>query len=173
MSIMKFKFTVLFILLVGFSSLSFAQNKTKFGHINYGEIIRLIPGVDTAQVALEEFSNGFKMEGEKMSEEFKKLKEEYDKLASTPNISPARLKINEDELMKKYERIESFSAYMEEEIQKKQLELLKPFQNLLIDAIATVAKADNFTYIFDSSTLLHKNGEDIGPKVKIILGIKE
>lgn len=170
---MKNKYIVLFILLVGISSFSFAQTKTKFGHINYGEIIRFIPGVDTAQVSLEQFSKGFQIEGEKMAEEFKKLKDEYEKLASTPNISPVRLKINEDELAKKYERIEDFSSYMQEEIQKKQLELLKPFQDILIEAIATVAKADNFTYIFDASSLLYKNGEDIGPKVKVLLGIKE
>ena len=170
---MKKTYIVLVVFLIGISSLSFAQTKTKFGHINYGETIRFIPGVDTAQVALEQYSKGFQIEGEKMAEEFKKLKEEYEKIASTTNVSPARLKINEDELKKKYQRIEDFSSYMQEEIQKKQLELLKPFQNLLIEAIATVAKADNFTYIFDASSLLHKNGEDIGPKVKLLLGIKE
>ena len=62
---------------------------------------------------------------------------------------------------------------MQEEIQKKQLELLKPFQDALLKAIEKVAKEGNFTYIFDTSTLInYEKGEDIGPKVKEVLGIK-
>jgi outer membrane protein len=171
---MKKRILLLSILLIAICSLGFAQSKAKFGHIDYGAVIRLMPGVDTAQTVLESFTKEFQMEGEVMANEFTKLQKEYERLASLPTTSPAVLKIKQDDLTKKYERIETFSAYMQEQIQKKQMELLKPFQDRLIEAIATVAKAENFTYIFDSSTLLSsQNGEDIGPKVKKVLGIVE
>lgn len=161
-------------MLIAICSAGFAQSKAKFGHIDYGAVIRLIPGVDTAQTVLENFTKEFQMEGEVLANEFTKLQKEYERLASLPTTSPAELKIKQDDLTKKYERIEMFSEYMQEQIQKKQMELLKPFQDRLIEAIATVAKAENFTYIFDSSTLLSsQNGEDIGPKVKKVLGIVE
>lgn len=171
---MKKRILILSILLIALCSVGFSQSKAKFGHIDYGAVIRLIPGVDTAQTALETYTKDFQVEGEIMANEFSKLQTEYERLASLPTTSPAILKLKRDDLEKKYERIEAFSAYMQEQIQKKQMDLLKPFQDRLIEAIATVAKAENFTYIFDSTTLLSsQNGEDIAPKVKIVLGIVE
>lgn len=161
-------------MLIALCSVGFSQSKAKFGHIDYGAIIRLIPGVDTAQTVLETFSKEYQAEGEIMAKEFTKLQEEYERLASLPTTTPALLKLKQEDLSKKYEIIEKFSADMQEQIQRKQMELLKPFQDKLMEAIATVAKAENFTYIFDSSTLLSsQNGEDIGPKVKKLLGIVE
>lgn len=171
---MKKRILILSILLIALCSVGFSQSKAKFGHIDYGAVIRLIPGVDTAQTALETYTKDFQLEGEVMATEFSKLQTEYERLASLPSTSPAILKLKRDDLEKKYERIEAFSAYMQEQIQKKQMDLLKPFQDRLIEAIATVAKAENFTYIFDTTTLLSsQNGEDIAPKVKIVLGIVE
>lgn len=63
---------------------------------------------------------------------------------------------------------------MQIEVQNKQIELLKPFQEKLTDAIATVAKTENIIYVFDISTLLfYKDGKDITRQVKEVLGIND
>lgn len=170
---MKKRTFILVLLLTGLFATSFAQSKAKFGHIDYGAVIKLIPGVDTAQTVLENFQKELQTEGEQMAAEFKKKQAEFEALASNPSTAPAILKIKKDDLEKQYKRIEDFSNLMQEEIQKKQLELLKPFQDALLKAIEKVAKEGNFTYIFDTSTLInYEKGEDIGPKVKEVLGIK-
>ncbi|HNX21266.1 MAG TPA: OmpH family outer membrane protein [Bacteroidales bacterium] len=170
---MKKRTIILVLLLTGLFATSFAQSKAKFGHIDYGAIIKLIPGVDTAQTVLETFQKDLQTEGEQMAAEFKKKNAEYEALASNPSTAPAILKFKKDDLEKQYKKIEDFSNLMQEEIQKKQLELLKPFQDALIKAIEKVAKEGNFIYIFDTSTLIsYDRGEDIGPKVKEALGIK-
>ena len=170
---MKKRTIILVLLLTCLIAPSFAQSKAKFGHLDYGAIIKLIPGVDTAQTVLENFQKELQTEGEQMAAEFKKKNAEYEALASNPSTAPAILKIKKDDLEKQYKKIEDFSNLMQEEIQKKQLELLKPFQDALLKAIEKVAKEGNFTYIFDTSTLInYEKGEDIGPKVKEVLGIK-
>lgn len=170
---MKKRTIILVLLVTGLFATSFAQSKAKFGHIDYGAIIKLIPGVDTAQTVLEAFQKDLQTEGEQMAAEFKKKNAEYEALASNPSTAPAILKIKKDDLEKQYKKIEDFSNLMQEEIQKKQLELLKPFQDALLKAIEKVAKEGNFTYIFDTSTLInYEKGEDIGLKVKEVLGIK-
>lgn len=170
---MKKRTFILVLLLTGLFVTSFAQSKAKFGHIDYGAVIKLIPGVDTAQTVLENFQKELQSEGEQMAAEFKKKQAEFEALASNPSTAPAILKIKKDDLEKQYKKIEDFSNLMQEEIQKKQLELLKPFQDALLKAIEKVAKEGNFTYIFDTSTLInYEKGEDIGPKVKEVLGIK-
>jgi outer membrane protein len=113
-------------------------------------------------------------EGKQMYAEFEKNNAEYEALKANPKISASLLKIREDELTKQYQKIEDFSEEMKEKLQLKQLELLKPFQDKLTKAIEKVAKEGNFMYIFDTSTLLNfERGEDIGPRVKLELGIKE
>lgn len=170
---MKKRTFILFLLLTGLFATSFAQSKAKFGHIDYGAVIKLIPGVDTAQTVLENFQKELQLEGEQMAAEFKKKNAEFEALAANPSTAPAILKIKKDDLEKQYKKIEDFSNLMQEELQKKQLELLKPFQDALIKAIEKVAKEGGFTYIFDTSTLInYEKGEDIGPKVKEVLGIK-
>lgn len=170
---MKKRTVLLILLMTGLLATSFGQNKVKFGHIDYASIIRLIPGVDTAQTVLEQFQKELQNEGEQMAAEFKKKNAEFEVFASNPNTSPAILKLKKDELEKQYKKIEDFSNFMQEEVQRKQLELLKPFQDALLLAIEKVAKDGNYTYIFDATTLLnYEKGDNIGPKVKETLGIK-
>ncbi|MBO4655369.1 MAG: OmpH family outer membrane protein [Bacteroidales bacterium] len=152
---------------------SFAQQKAKFGHIDYGEIIKVMPGIDTVQKVIADMQAELQATGEDMAKEFQKKQEEYQQLASKGTSSPAVLKIKEDELTNMYQRIQDFSQSAEQDLQAKQLELLKPFQEKILNAIKEVGKEHNFTYIFDTSTLTYyEQGEDVAAKVKQKLGIK-
>jgi outer membrane protein len=149
----------------------FSQNKTKFGHVSPEEIMKLIPGFDTAQKAMLDYQTNYQNEGQEMVKEFQLKQQDYEKLLST-NTSPAILKIKEDELTAMYKRIEEFSSELDANLQSKKVELLMPFQNLIMDAIKEIAKAENFSYIFNKSVLsYYEQGEDISEKVKLKLGI--
>ena len=149
-----------------------AQQRAKFGHIDYGEIIKIMPGIDTVQKVITDMQAELQATGEEMAKEFQKKQEEYQQLANT-GTSPAILKIKEDELTNMYKRIQDFSQSAEMDLQSKQMELLKPFQEKILNAIKEVGKEHNFTYIFDTSTLTYyEQGEDISAKVKQKLGIK-
>ncbi len=149
-----------------------AQQKAKFGHIDYGEIIKIMPGVDTVQKVIADMQAELQATGEEMAKEFQKKQEEYQVLANK-GTSPAIMKIKEDELTNMYKRIQDFSQSAEQDLQAKQMELLKPFQDAILAAIKEVAKEHGFMYIFDTSTLTYyEQGEDISAKVKQKLGIK-
>lgn len=151
---------------------SFAQQKVKFGHIDYGEIIKVMPGIDTVQKVIADMQAELQATGEDMAKEFQKKQEEYQQLGNK-GTSAAVLKIKEDELTNMYKKIQDFSQMAEQELQAKQLELLKPFQEKILNAIKEVGKEHNFTYIFDTSTLTYyEQGEDVAAKVKQKLGIK-
>jgi len=151
---------------------SFAQQKVKFGHIDYGEIIKVMPGIDTVQKVIADMQAELQATGEEMAKEFQKKQDEYQQLVNK-GVSAAVQKIKEDELTNMYQRIQDFSQSAEQDLQAKQLELLKPFQEKIINAIKEVGKEHNFTYIFDTSTLTYyEQGEDVSAKVKQKLGIK-
>ena len=151
---------------------SFAQQKVKFGHLDYGEIIKVMPGIDTVQKVVADMQAELQATGEEMAKEFQKKQEEYQKMVNAGK-SAAVLKIKEDELTDMYQRIQEFSQTAEQQLQEKQMDLLKPFHEKIKEAISQVAKEHNFTYIFDTSMLTYyEQGEDIAAKVKQKLGIK-
>ncbi len=150
---------------------SYAQ-KAKFGHVDYGAIMKEMPGIDTAQQALVEYQQELEAVGKQMAEEFKLKQTEYANLANS-TTSSAILKVKEDELTKLYQRLQDFVSSSEIDIQKKQIELLKPFQDNLLAAIKKVAETNKYTYIFDvTMCAFHNDADDLSNAVRNELGIK-
>ena len=82
--------------------------------------------------------------------------------------------MREKELLDLGNRIQEFQASAQEDLEDKQYELAKPFQDAIQEAINKVAKANGYSYIFDTKTLLYYGtSDDITPLVKKELGIKQ
>lgn len=149
----------------------FAQ-KAKFGHVDYGTVMKEMPGIDSIQKVLLDYQNDLEEMGQQMADEFKIKQAEYVNLANT-TTSTAILKVKEDELMKLYQRLQDFVSSSQLDIQNKQIELLKPFQDQLLAAIKKVAEAEKYTYVFDiTMCAFHADTDDLTTKVKAELGIK-
>jgi len=162
---------LLFAFLLSFSLNSSAQ--AKFGHVNYTGIITNMPGIDSIQAIVTNYAADLQSIGEQMYKEFEEKQIALEKLINAGNTSQAVLKIRQDELMAIYKRMEEFRQSADADIQDRQVELLEPFQTKLTDAIKKVAKANNYNYIFDISTLLfYAASDDLTDKVKAELGIK-
>jgi Skp family chaperone for outer membrane proteins len=132
-----------------------------------------MPGIDSIQTIIINYNADLQAIGEQMVQEFQEKQAALERLASNPSTSPAILKIRQEELQAMLKRIREFAQSMEMDIQDKQLELLEPFQTKLVDAIKKVAKAHNYAYIFDISTLMFSSpNDDLTAKVKTELGIK-
>ena len=147
-----------------------SAQEVKFGHVSPEQIMEQMKGFDTAQKAMMDFQNELQAEGQGMMKEFQQKLEEYQ--SKSDSYSAAVRKVKEDELMKMRNRIQEFSATMEESIQQKKYELLLPFQNKILETIQEVAKEEKFTYIFNQNILAsYMQGNDITDKVKKKLGI--
>lgn len=162
------------VLYIGLALLTIAPicaQTAKFGHISPEDIMRQLPGFDTAQIAMEAYQTELQSEGQMMVREFQLKQKEYqDKL---PTYSEAVRKLKEDELTSMYQRIQNFSSAMDGLLEQRKYDLLLPFQQKIIDAIKLVAKEGNYTYIFNKSILSYSaQGEDITDKVKLKLGMK-
>ena len=131
-----------------------------------------MPGIDSLQIKL----NAFKAELEElyagMVEEFQTKKDKFDREAGT--MSSSVRQIREKELVDLQTRIQEFQYGVQDDLEEKQYELAKPFQDKIQDAINQVAKENGFAYIFDTQILLfYDNGVDVTPMVKAKLGIKK
>lgn len=146
-------------------------NAQKYGHVNSSEILQVMPGVDSLQVKLQAFQNDLQAMYESMMNEYQTKKDKFDREVGT--MSSAVRQVREKELEDLGLRIQEFQSNAQEDLEEKQYELAKPFQDAIQNAIDKVAKANGFAYIFDTKILLYyESGEDITPLVKKELGIK-
>ena len=165
------KFLILIAVALLCATTGYAQ-KAKFGHVDYGTLMKEMPGIDTAQQALLDYQQELEAVGKQMADEFKLKQAEYADLTNK-TTSSAILKVKEDELMKLYQRLQDFVSSSETDLQTKQIELLKPFQERLLAAIKTVAEKEKYTYVFDiTMCAFYNEADDLTPAVRAELGIK-
>ena len=59
---------------------------------------------------------------------------------------------------------------VQQDLQKKNQDMLVPIVEKLRNAISEVAKELGLNYVMDASSLLHKDGQDLEQEVKVKLG---
>jgi outer membrane protein len=168
---------VLFFICVATACVSFQANAQtfKFGHVNSGEIWTLMPELDSVKVKLERTEKELvaiieegKVEYDKKVDEFA---ENQDKWSSVVKES------KQAELIELQKRLTIQERNATARLQQEQQKLVEPVQKKFKDAVDKVAKANNFTYIFDISNgnplyFNETQSTDIGALVKKELGIK-
>ncbi len=165
------KVTLLAIILSAGSS-TFAQT-LKFGHIDSNKLLSIMPEREVAQKQLQAAAAEYDVQNKAMSEEYKTLVNAY--LEKRETLSEAVRTIKETEIQELQNRMQTFDGYAQQEIQKKQNELMKPIFDKASNAIKAVGAENGFIYVFDISTgviLFNSNNSvDIMPLVKTKLGI--
>lgn len=159
------------ILLIGITS--FAQN-LKFGHVNSQELLALMPERDSAQLLLENYAQQLEDQLETMQVEYNNKVQQY--LAEQENYSDLIKQTKEQELTDLQQRIQGFQTTAQQDIQRKEAQLIQPIIDKAEQAIKDVAKENGFTYIFDlargSILYFSEVSQDILPLVKLKLGIQ-
>lgn len=150
----------------------FAQQPAKLGHIDTNELLRMMPGRDSAQVQLERYARELESTFVAMQNEFQTKYTDYLEKQST--FSELIRQSRERELMSLQERIQDFQESAQQDLVDQENRLLSPIIEKARTAISAVAAEHGYTYIFDTSMgfLLHwENGEDVMPKVRAKLGL--
>lgn len=149
---------------------SYAQQK--FGHVDSAALLELMPEKAKAEKDLEAFAKEFQSALEAMAKEYEGKvaafqQGEKDMIATVRNT-----KVREISDLER--RIQEFQQQAQDEIAKKEQEVLTPIIDKARKAIDEVAVAKGYTYIFDSSLgvlLYAKDSEDIMAEVKTKLGL--
>lgn len=126
-----------------------AQQPYKFGHINGQEMIALMPERDSAEVKYMAYGKDLEEMIEVMQVDYNKMLQEYQQKART--WSDAIRENKEKELQDKGQRIQEFQVTAREDLQKRQMELLRPVIEKATNAVKKVGKDNGFTYIYDVS----------------------
>ncbi len=144
----------------------------KFGHIDFGQIIQVMPENDTAQKAFQKVQTEMDAQLNTMQKEYTdKLKVYQDQLKT---FSDAIKQAKEDELQSIAQRIQTFQQTAQQNLQTEQQKQFQPVIEKARKAISDVGKEQGLLYVFEVSGLLYHSDQsiDLLPLVKTKLGIK-
>ena len=149
-----------------------AISAQKFGHINTQELFTQMPEVAQIKLKMDTIQGQYETQLASMQEEIQKKMQDYQ--AQEATMADAVKQIRQQELQEMNQRIQLFYQTAEQDIQKKQQELLAPVHEKMARAIKAVGERENYTYIFDSAAMVHigNDANDVTPAVKKELGIK-
>ena len=153
---------------VMFSTSLFAQ---KIGRISSQEVVVNMAEYKEAQTQLEALAKDLQAQMETIQVEMNTKIQEYQKRAETMTDAVRQLK--EKELNDLNTRLQEFNQVAQQELQKKEQELMEPIIKKANEAITEVSKAGGYTVIFETGSMIYFDEaqvKDITPEVKAKLG---
>ena len=147
----------------------------KYGHLNFGNLISMMPATKSADSELEAYQKQLIAKGEDMA---KKFQEEYGKFVADVqggNLAPKQQQERQAKLQADQEAIVNYEQEIRQKVQAKRQELLQPIVGQAEKAIAEVAKENGYVMIFDTSSfnaiLFTREADDVMDLVKAKLGL--
>ena len=149
-----------------------ALSAQKFGHVNTQELFSQMPELNKVKQQIDTLQGQYETQIANMQEEFNKKVTDFQKSEAT--LADAVKQIRQQELAEMEQRIQLFYQTAQQDIQKKQQEVLAPLHEKMTKAIQEVGTANGFTYIFDSAAMVYisPDATDATPLVRQKLGIK-
>lgn len=155
---------------VMFSTSLFAQ---KIGRISSQEVVVNMTEYKEAQTQLEALAKDLQAQMETIQVEMNTKIQEYQKGAESMTDAVRQLK--EKELNDLNTRLQEFNQVAQQELQKKEQELMEPIIKKANEAITEVSKAGGYTVIFETGQMIYFDEaqvKDITAEVKAKLGAK-
>lgn len=162
----------LFALLVG-ASLS-AQTAPKYGHMNLGNLLELLPDTKKADDAIKAYANQLSATDDSLGRALQAAADLLQKEYDAGSLTPVQAQQRQAELQKQQEYIQKFEQDAQQKVSMKREELLKPILGKVDDAIKAVAKENGYAMIFDTSTgamLFASDTDDVTALVKKKMGL--
>lgn len=144
---MNLKKTYVFIFFALIFQFSQAQSNLKIGHVNFQEIVQKHPDADSIRKILEteakemeDLYNEMLIEHESKLAEFEKEKSGYSEFVRSSK---------EKELIQMAQKIQTYNQTAEQQLQKRNMELIKPIYDRINVLIKEISDQNKFTYILD------------------------
>lgn len=151
---------------------AFAQ--PKFAHVNFAELVQLMPEADQARATMAASSKEAQDTYQSMVEEFQKKYTDYQQKAAS--LTGAIKESKERELTEIQQRIQEFQQNIQQELQEQQEKLMAPLYKKAQETVSKLAKEAGYIFVFDKTSILYiddAQSTDITPEARKILGIAD
>lgn len=121
----------------------------KFGHINSADLLAMMPEIKKADSVLQAYQKSLEDANTSMLTDYQKKIQDFQSLPAT--TTDAVKEIKQQEIKDLENRIQQFQGGAQDKLQNKKEEVYSPILKKAEDAIKDVAKANNYSYVFDTS----------------------
>lgn len=142
----KFLKLTLAVVLMLSTSTVFAQ---KFGRVDLMAVLTNMPEYKEAQTNLEAYGKDLQNQLEQIMVEYNKLYTEYEKNAATLTDSVRQLK--EREIMEIQQRYTDFQQIAQQDMQRKEMEVMNPIYEKANEAVKKVSMAGGYLAVFSTT----------------------
>lgn len=151
-----------------------AQTSPKYGHMNLGNLLEMLPDTKKANDELKVFADKLTALDDSMGMALRNAIDTFQTRYEAGILTPVQAQQQEAKLQKQQQDLQKFEQEANEKVAAKREELLKPILTKVDEAIKAVAKEGGYAMIFDTSTgamLFATDTDDITEAVKKKLGI--
>lgn len=147
-----------------------ASAQQKFGHASLEDVVSIMPDIRKADSLLQKFRK------DSLENSLPFFINEYkrkDSIAKSPSTPAAIKQTVQQEAAGYLQIIQNWDQYQQNEMQRKQAEVLNPYFAKAFELINTVAKENGYTWVFKQDALLvAPQTDDLLPLVAKKLGVK-
>jgi len=164
-----FKKTPIFLFALLLSASLSAQTAPKYGHMNLGNLLELLPDTKKADDQIKAFAGALGVKDDSLGRALQAGAEALQKEYDAGVLTPLQAQQRQAELQKQQEFLQKFEQEANQMVTTKREELLKPILSKVDEAIKAVAKENGYTMIFDTSTgamLFATETDDVTEMVK-------
>lgn len=169
----KTHFCFLFALLIGATAVS-AQAPLKYGHMNLGNLLEVLPDTKKANDDLKIFTDKLTAKDDSLTKAFQAQYSKFEVDYNAGTMTPVQSKNGQDGLQKMQEDIQKFEQEAQQTIAAKRQELLNPILTKVDEAVKAIAKENGYAMIFDTSSgamLFAAETDDVAALVKKKMGL--
>lgn len=164
----------LIIAIVALISVNVFAQDLKFGHINVQELVSQLPENIEAQKKLQKEAESLQSNLKVMTED---LDQKYNDYMASRDTLPDLIRATKEKEIQDYDqRIKNFNMLAQQNLQKKEQELLQPIIEKVQKAIDEVGAENGLIYIFDVSSKVvvyhSEQSVDCAPLVRTKLGVQ-
>ena len=164
----KFK-TLLFATVLFIGATNFTNAQSKIAHINTQELVQAMPEYKAAQAEIEKLGKTYEAQIQDSLKELDAKLKQYNAEAEAQTEQTNMDRMKEVESMK--QSLTQYQQQAQQDLQKKEFDLLKPITDKAKAAIEKVAAAQGFDYVLEAGGLIVKRGKDLMVDVKAEMGI--
>ncbi len=165
----------LLIFFIALAPIAAVAQDVKIAYINAQEVFAAMPELSNIETQLSQKQEQINKNGQALIDEFNKKAEEFE--ASTSTASETVIQDQQKQLQSIQERYQLFLQNSQQEMNQLQQQLLEPLNEKIAEAIKSVGDSNNYTYVFDVSTMqspivyVNPSATNITQDVKTKLGL--
>ncbi len=125
----------------------------KIGYLDMERLRQSYQGFRDAEEAFEKVAGDVREQVQSRQQEVEMMKQQYE--ARKTMLTAARRQQDEQNIVQKEQELMQFAQTQQMQLAQQEVELTRPLQESIFNVVQTLAKAENFTYIFDAGSLIY------------------